>query len=98
MHEHLQGADLDPAFITPADEDARDQSQVLREVLLIHPEATTLDELARELTVASTGFTDHDRIQRAVRGLVAGGLLHLRAGDVVLPTRAAVHFHSLYEV
>lgn len=54
----------------------------------------TLDELIRELTVASTEFSEHDRIQRAVRDLTAGGLIH-RVGDLVLPTRAAVNFHTL---
>jgi hypothetical protein len=82
--------------LTTADEDLRDQSQVLREVLVIYPETTTLDELQRGLTAASGEFSDRDRIERAVRDLVAGGLLHLRAGDLVLPTRAAVNFHFLY--
>lgn len=78
------GVDLDPL----------DQADVLREVLGIYPETMTLEELVRELTVASTAFTDVDRIQRAVRVLTAGGLLH-RIGDLVLPTRAAVNFHDL---
>jgi hypothetical protein len=77
-----------------ADLDALDQADVLREVLGIYPETLTLDELVRELTVASTTFTEVDRIQRAVRVLTAGGLLH-RIGALVLPTRAAVNFHDL---
>ena len=52
----------------------------------------------RELTIASTEFSERDRIERAIRDLVAGGLLHLRAGDLVLPTQPAVHFHCLYEL
>lgn len=94
-------ADQDPTcpvapahVIANADLDARDQAEVLREVLGIYPETLTLDELVRELTVASTEFTEHDRIRRAVRVLTAGGLLH-RIGDLVLPTRAAVNFHDL---
>lgn len=94
-------ADQDPtcpaaaAHDTPnAKLDARDQAEVLREVLGIYPETLTLDELIRELTVASSEFTEHDRIRRAVRVLTAGGLLH-RIGDLVLPTRAAVNFHDL---
>lgn len=79
---------------TNAELDARDQADVLREVLGIYPETLTLDELVRELTVASTEFPEHDRIRRAVRALTAGGLLH-RIGDLVLPTRAAVNFHDL---
>ncbi|HYG96966.1 MAG TPA: hypothetical protein VD741_07640 [Solirubrobacterales bacterium] len=80
---------------TTAEEDVRDQSQVLHEVLFIYPETTTFEELVRRLTAASREFSDHDRIQRAVRDLIAAGLLHLRAGDLVLPTRAAVNFHCL---
>lgn len=34
-----------------AELDARDQAEVLREVLGIYPETLTLDELIRELTV-----------------------------------------------
>jgi hypothetical protein len=49
----------------------------------------------RELTVASTDFEESDRIERAIRVLVASGLLHIRAGDLVLPTQPAVHFHCL---
>src|ERR1700760_3933156 len=56
-----------------AELDARDQAEVLREVLGIYPETLTLDELIRELTVASTAFTEVDRIHRAVRVLTAGG-------------------------
>lgn len=56
----------------------------------------TLDELVRELTVDSAEFQERDRVQRAVRDLIAGGLIH-RVGDLVLPTRAAVNFHELGE-
>ena len=35
MHDHPQGGALDPAFVTTAEEDLRDQSQVLREVLVV---------------------------------------------------------------
>jgi hypothetical protein len=97
MHDHPLDAGEDRA-VTPAEEDVREQSQVLREVLLIHPETATYEELVRCLGGASDEFADRDRIQRAVRDLVAVGLLHLRAGDLVLPTRAAVSFHRLYGV
>ena len=92
MQEEPTGADHDHA--TTAGRDARDQAEVLREVLSIYPEAMTLDELVRELTVASTEFSEQDRIQRAVRDLTAGGLIH-RVADLVLPTRAAVNFNVL---
>ena len=62
--------------------DPQDRAEVLREVLGFFPETLTLDELIRSLTVASTEFSEHDRIQRAVRDLTAGGLIH-RIGDLV---------------
>lgn len=82
---------------TIADEDAREEARVLREVLFVAPEAMTLEELIRELTVASTDRMEQDRIERAVRDLVCGGLLH-RVDTLVLPTRAAVNYYLLAEV
>jgi hypothetical protein len=84
-------------FQTTADEDTYDQARVLREVLFVAPEAMTLEELIRELTVASTDVMEQDRIKRAVRDLVSGGLLH-RVDTLVLPTRAAVNYYLLGEV
>lgn len=81
---------------TTAEQDARDQARVLREILETYPETFTLAELTRELTIDATDFMERDRIERSVRDLIAGGLLHL-VGDLVLPTRAAVNFHSLAE-
>ena len=52
MHDNPKGASDDRTRLTPLDEDVRDQSAVLREVLLLNPELTTLDELVRELTAA----------------------------------------------
>lgn len=98
MQDKPKGADVDPALITTGDEDIQDQSRVLREVLELNPEIRTKDELVRELTVASPEFDERDRIERAIRDLVAGGLLHVRAGDLVLPTQPAIHFHCLYEL
>lgn len=98
MHDKPKGAEFDRAPFTTDDEDARNQSVVLREVLELNPEVRTIDELVRELTVASTEFGGRDRIERAVRDLIAGGLLHRRADDLILPTQPAVHFHCLYEL
>lgn len=83
--------------LTTGDEDAREEARVLREVLFIYPEALTLEELIRELTVASTEYIEQDGIRRAVRDLIAGGLLH-QNGDVIRPTRAAVNFSTLMDV
>jgi hypothetical protein len=87
----------DERATTTAEQDARDQARVLREVLDAYPESFTLAELTRELTIDSTDFSERDRIERAVRDLIAGGLAHL-VGDLVLPTRAAANFHSLGDV
>jgi hypothetical protein len=93
MHDKPRGAGDDDRATTAA-LDVRDQAAVLREVLFLHPASLRLDELVRELTVGSTEFIECDRIERAVRDLVAVGLLH-RVGDLVLPTRAAVVFGDL---
>lgn len=81
---------------TTAAQDVKDRARVLREVLDLYPETLTLDELVRELTIDSVEFEERDRVERAVRDLIAGGLLH-RVGDLVLPTRAAVNFQELSE-
>lgn len=94
MHDKPSGAVDERA--TTAAEDSKDRARVLREVLDLYPETLTLDELVRELTVDSVAFQERDRVQRAVRDLIAGGLIH-RVGDLVLPTRAAVNFHELGE-
>lgn len=96
MRNKPKGAGEDERATTAALDD-HDQARVLRQVLYLHPESLTLAELARELTAASTDFQEQDRIERAVRDLVAVGLLH-RVGDLVLPTRAAAYFHALEEV
>ena len=77
--------------------DARDQTAVLRHVLDLYPETLTRDELVREMTCfSSLQSSERDAIERAVRDLVAVGLLH-KEGSRVFPTRAAVAFHDLYE-
>jgi hypothetical protein len=94
MHDKPSGAVDERA--TTAAQDIEDRARVLREVLDLYPETLTLHELVRELTVDSVEFQERDRVQRAVRDLIAGGLIH-RVGDLVLPTRAAVNFHELGE-
>jgi hypothetical protein len=98
MHDKPRGADGEGASITALDEDDRVQASVLREVLWMYPEPITLEELVREMTVASTAFGDHDRIKRAVRDLTASGLLYRREDDLVIPTRAAVRLYVLFEL
>lgn len=96
MHDKPSGAGDESA--TTAALDARDQAGVLRHVLSIYPEVLTQDELMREMTGgdSSPGFAERDRIERAVRDLIAGGLLHEDA-MLVLPTRAAVLAHSILD-
>jgi hypothetical protein len=96
MHDKVIGAE-DQRATTLADDD-RAQASVLSEVLLMYPEPITLGELTREMTVASDTFGDRDRIGRAVRDLIAGGLLYKRDDDLVIPTRAAVRFYTLFEL
>jgi hypothetical protein len=97
MHDKPSGAG-DESATTTAQQDHRDQATVFRHVLSIYPEVLTQDELIREMTggASSPGFVERDRIERAVRDLIAGGLLH---GDamLILPTRAAVLCHSILD-
>jgi len=97
MQDKPSGAGHARATSTAA-EDHRDQEGVLRHVLSIYPEVITREELIREMTGgdSSPAFAQRDRIERAVRDLIAGGLLH-EDGKLVLPTRAAVLCHSLLD-
>jgi hypothetical protein len=95
MHDKPSGAG-DESATTTAHKDRRDQAAVLRQILDLHPEPLTLAELTREMTSDSTDFQERDRIERAVRELIGGGLLHL-VGDLVLPTRAAVLGGSIHD-
>lgn len=83
MHEHR----------TPADEDAQAQAAVLTLVLTEHPTPLTLADVEGEIA-PDQDFAGRDAVARAVRDLSAVGLLH-RHGDLVLPTRAAIHMDAL---
>jgi len=95
MHDKPIGAG-DESAATTAQLDYRDQARVLRTILDLHPEPLTLAELTREMTIDSTDHGERDRIERAVRDLIGGGVLHL-VGDLVLPTRTAVLCHSILD-
>lgn len=73
-----------------AEEDAALESALLQQVLSLHPAAVTIEELARELDEKG------DALERAVRDLVAAGLLH-RSDALVLPSRAALRFDELLQ-
>jgi hypothetical protein len=77
-----------------AHEDEAVQSATLSLLLSLHPDLLTEAELIREMVAGSGEFAERDAVERAVRDLVGAGLLR-RCGELVLPTRAAVHFHRL---
>ena len=74
---------------TTVDHDAQVQEAVLDVVLDQHPTALTEAEIVRDFASGEA-----DNVERAIRDLVAGGLLR-REGQSVLPTRAALHLASL---
>jgi len=77
-----------------ADEDLHDQALVLDRLLVHWPAQLQEADLQRELQLGEDEFDHRDRIDRAVVQLHWAGLA-LRSGAVVLPTRAALHFHLL---
>jgi hypothetical protein len=79
---------------TTVDEDRAQESAVLQHVLALHPAATTVEELVRELDPDRDSFARRDAVERAVRDLAGAGLLH-RAESLVRPTRAALRFDEL---
>ncbi len=76
--------------------DLATESTVIRQVLAVHPVLLTIDELIREIAGEQAEFAERDAIERAVRDLGGVGLLH-HHGELVLPTRAALHFNELLE-
>jgi hypothetical protein len=76
-----------------ADEDRMVEAAALGHLLALHPTTLAFGDLARELEDGDA-FAGTDAIERAVRDLAAAGLVH-RAGDLVLPTRAALRFQEL---
>jgi hypothetical protein len=53
-----------------------------------------MPELARELCEDAEDFAEGDALARAVRDLIAAGLLRME-GEAVVPTVAAIHFDRL---
>lgn len=74
---------------TTVEHDAQVQEAVLDVVLDHHPTVLTEAEIVRDFASGEA-----DNVERAIRDLVAGGLLR-REGESVFPTRAALHFASL---
>lgn len=76
-------------------EDEGVESVVLQQLLDLHPTRLTIAELRRELG-DDRDFAERDAVERAVRELVAVGLLH-RGEEFVAPTRAALRFNELLD-
>jgi hypothetical protein len=79
-----------------AEDDAVTESAVLQQVLELHPTHLTLEELVREMGEDERGRAGREAIERAVRDLVAAGLLHY-SDTFVRPTRAALRFEQLLD-
>lgn len=80
--------------VSPAAEDAFVERAVLAFLLNQHPDSLTLPEVSLTLNVDPGDFASEDAVERAVRELVGGGLLHC-LGGFVLPTRPALYFARL---
>ena len=77
-------------------EDEHQQWAVLRFVLELHPTALTQNELVRKLSGDSQAFGPVDAVERGVRELAGGGLLHRLSDDELLrPTWAALRYFEL---
>lgn len=78
----------------PGAQDTTIEAAVMRQLLALHPTLLTVGELAREIGGEAADFAETDAIERAVRELAAVGLAH-RNGEVVIPSRAALHLDQL---
>lgn len=76
-----------------AAEDLQTERAVLVHLVETYPQTLRLSDLIREMG-ASEDFEKRDGIERAVRELVAGGLL-FRCSGAVLPTRTALRAYEL---
>ncbi len=70
------------------------QLSVLSCVLALHPDRLSVAELRRQIFVDDHEFSQVEAYDRAVRDLVAVGLLR-HDGDSVIATRAASYFARL---
>lgn len=75
---------------SPAElDDNMHQEAVLGHLLYLYPAKLTKEEVIRELSVASEDFGTLDAYERAIRDLIATGLVH-QHGKFLTPSRAAV--------
>ena len=89
-----QLADCGSVELDFAAQEPEDQRVVLRFLLEEHPNQLTIPEAAQALYAHQGDFKSDDAVERAIRDLVGGGLLHCH-GRFVLPTRAALYFFNL---
>lgn len=80
---------------SPDGEDRQEERAVLLHVVESHPTTLRLSDLIRDLSDPED-FHERDRLERAVRELIKGGLL-FRSGGAVLPTRSALYAYELLE-
>lgn len=78
----------------PAAQDAKAERAVLAFLLNEHPNQLTVSEVSWALSRDPGEFETEDAVERAIRELVAAGLLHCAHGFVV-PTRAALYLDRL---
>jgi hypothetical protein len=76
-----------------SDEDRAEQA-LLGLLLDAHPALLSIDEIVREMTDRADEFGPRDRVNNAVRDLVASGLAH-RLDGFVFASRAAVRSEEL---
>lgn len=93
MHDKPIGAGDDERATTAA-HDLHDQGVVLVHVLAVYPTHMRTLDLIREITAGSADFAEGDRVERAIRDLIAVGLL-FRCEGLILPTRAALRFDEV---
>jgi hypothetical protein len=77
-----------------AEKDRHDQRAVLLHVVTTYPTHLRLSDLIREVGGGGEDFAERDRIERAVRDLIAVGLL-FRCEGLVLPTRATLRSYEV---
>jgi predicted transcriptional regulator len=70
------------------------EGAVLALLVAEYPTPLTSAELVHELTGSPRDFAERDTVERAVRNLIAVGLLH-RHDRFVWPTRAALRFAAV---
>lgn len=77
----------------PDQEDLMVQSCVINVLFQRHPVQLTLGELVKEIVTHPDDFAERDAVERAVRDLAKGGVVH--QGEFVIPTRTAFYCRDL---